>query len=92
MRLKKKKKNLLCKQLLMAGRFSFYSFPGYEFLISTITFLYINNHIFDIKNVILYINKSEMSPCAIQNQLLISRIDFLLVEIPISHIRNTNYY
>jgi len=55
-------------------------------------FFYINNHIFDIKNVILYINKSEMSPCAIQNQLLISRIDFLLVEIPISHIRNTNYY
>jgi len=31
-----------------------------------------------------------MSPyAAIQNQLLISRIDFLLVEIPISHIRNT---
>jgi len=30
-----------------------------------------------------------MSPkAAIQNQLLISRIDFLLVEITISHIRN----
>jgi len=30
----------------MASRFSFYSFPGYEFLISTITF-------FDIKNLIV---------------------------------------
>jgi len=47
-----------------------------------------------INNLIVHINNciftSEMSPlAAIQNQLLISIIDFLLVKIPISHIRNT---
>jgi len=36
----------------MASRFSFYSFPGYEFLISTITFFDINNLIADICNCI----------------------------------------
>jgi len=57
----------------MASRFSFYSFPGYELLISTITFFDINNWIIEIKNVILDINNliadicnciftSEMSP------------------------------
>jgi len=57
----------------MASRFSFYSFPGYELLISTITFFDINNLIIEIKNVILDINNlipdicnciftSEMSP------------------------------
>jgi len=54
----------------MASRFSFYSFPGYEFLRSTIVF-------------------SLVKCSAIQNQMLISRIDFLIVEIPISHIKNT---
>jgi len=34
----------------MASRFSFYSFPGYEFLISKITFFDINNLIIEIKN------------------------------------------
>jgi len=48
-----------------------------------------------MKNVILNINNciftSEMSPeAAIQNQLLISRIDFLLVEIPF-HISEIQY-
>jgi len=40
----------------MASRFSFYSFRGCEFLISTITFFDISNYIFDIKNSIVDIN------------------------------------
>jgi len=43
----------------MASRFSFYSFPGYEFLNSTITFFDINNLIADICNCIF---TSELSP------------------------------
>jgi len=41
--------NLLSSRWAMASRFNFYSFPGYEFLILTITF-------FDIKNSIVDIN------------------------------------
>jgi len=43
----------------MASRFNFYSFPEYEFLISTITFCYINNLIAYICNCIF---SSEISP------------------------------
>jgi len=61
------------EMICMASRFSFYSFPGYEFLISIITFFDINNWILDMKNVIVDINNwiadicncfftSEMSP------------------------------
>jgi len=49
----------------MASRFGFYSFPGYEFLISTITFFDINNWIADICNCIF---TSEISPKQIVNK------------------------
>jgi len=46
-----------------------------------------------ISTITFFISKIEFFPfkkkIAIQNQFLISRIDFLLVEIPISQIRNT---
>jgi len=50
----------------MASRFSFYSFLGYEFLISRIQLLISTIKFFDIKNLIVDINNSiftsEMSP------------------------------
>jgi len=56
----------------MASRFSFYSFPGYEFLISTILFLI---------SVTVFSLVKFHHRLAFANKLLISRIDFLLVEI-----------
>jgi len=45
----------------MASRFSFYSFPGYEVLISTITYFDINNlyNVVDICNCIFTIEMSQ---------------------------------
>jgi len=41
---------------IMASHYSFYSFPGYEFLISTIKFLISTITFFDINNLIVDIN------------------------------------
>jgi len=78
-------KTLVCRMKLtlfqvaycMASRFSFYSFPGYEVLISTITFFSYQQFIYNVVDICNCIFTIEMS------QLLISRIYFLLFLISI---------
>ncbi len=67
----------------MASRFDFYSFSGYEFLISTIQFLLVKMLISDIMNVIIISNKSNFRYQKLPSQLLISEIHFQISEINI---------
>jgi len=68
----------------MASRFSFYSFPGYQFLISTFKFL-ISTITFFTSIITFSLVKCHHR---LPNQLLISRIDFLLLEMSILDIHN----
>jgi len=68
----------------MASRFSFYSFPGYQFLISTIKFL-ISTITFLTSTITFSLVKCHHR---LPNQLLISRIQLLQVEMSILDIHN----